>query len=207
MCYQKSISYFSTNQTICCEYPKEPPQLDGSFVKLMGKKIFTTFSTLPYSYLTNPSLPSANLKNKIVCHHPTDTLKMPPTQNILWPFQRNNFLNSNNRHFFFIFNVFLTNELKYTYLLTWKIMSKVPANNFFKDGLSIYQAFPSFFKATIRNRYNQAPHLTQDTNGKVTTSQFVITNESQEVSPYRKMSEYSGKFGITSASIFCHSFH
>ena len=34
------------------------------------------------------------------------------------------------------------------------------------------------------NRYNQAPHLTQDTNGKVTTSQFDITNESQEVSPF-----------------------
>ena len=26
-------------------------------------------------------------------------------------------------------------------------------------------------RAKIRNRYNQAPHLTQDTNGKVTTSQ------------------------------------
>ena len=36
----------------------------------------------------------------------------------------------------------------------------------------------------IRNRYNQAPHLTQDTNGKVTTSQLDITNESQEVSPF-----------------------
>ena len=32
--------------------------------------------------------------------------------------------------------------------------------------------------------YNQAPHLTQDTNGKVTTSQLDITNESQEVSPF-----------------------
>ena len=36
----------------------------------------------------------------------------------------------------------------------------------------------------IRNRYNQAPHLTQDTNGKVTTSQLDFTNESQEVSPF-----------------------
>ena len=35
-----------------------------------------------------------------------------------------------------------------------------------------------------RNRYNQAPHLTQNTNGKVTTSQLDITNESQEVSPF-----------------------
>ena len=36
----------------------------------------------------------------------------------------------------------------------------------------------------IRNRYNQVPHLTQDTNGKVTNSQLDITNESQEVSPF-----------------------
>ena len=39
-------------------------------------------------------------------------------------------------------------------------------------------------KAKIRNRYNQAPHLIQDTNGKVTTSQLDITNKSQEVSPF-----------------------
>ena len=39
-------------------------------------------------------------------------------------------------------------------------------------------------RAMVRNRYNQAPHLTQDTNGKVTTSQLDITNESQEVSPF-----------------------
>ena len=38
--------------------------------------------------------------------------------------------------------------------------------------------------AKIRNRYNQVPHLTQDTNGKVTNSQVDITNESQEVSPF-----------------------
>ena len=36
----------------------------------------------------------------------------------------------------------------------------------------------------IRNRYNQAPHLTQDTNGKVMLSQLDITYESQEVSPF-----------------------
>ena len=35
-----------------------------------------------------------------------------------------------------------------------------------------------------RNRYNQAPHLTQDTNRKGSTSQLDITNESQEVSPF-----------------------
>ena len=39
-------------------------------------------------------------------------------------------------------------------------------------------------RAKIINRYNQAPHLTQDTNGKRTTSPIDITNESQEISPF-----------------------
>ena len=39
-------------------------------------------------------------------------------------------------------------------------------------------------RAKIRNRYNQAPQLIQDTNGKVTTSQLDIKNESQEVSSF-----------------------
>ena len=39
-------------------------------------------------------------------------------------------------------------------------------------------------RAQIRYRYNIAPHLTQDTNGKVTTSQLDITNESQEAIPF-----------------------
>ena len=38
--------------------------------------------------------------------------------------------------------------------------------------------------AKIRNRYNRVPHLTQDTNGKVTNSHLDTTNESQEVSPF-----------------------
>ena len=38
--------------------------------------------------------------------------------------------------------------------------------------------------AKIRNRYNQVPHLSQDTNGKVTSSQLDTTKESQEVSPF-----------------------
>ena len=38
--------------------------------------------------------------------------------------------------------------------------------------------------AKIRNRYNQEPRLTQDTNGKVTDSQLYTTNEIQEVSPF-----------------------
>ena len=39
-------------------------------------------------------------------------------------------------------------------------------------------------RAKIRNRYNQAPHLTQPTNWKVTNSQLDITNEGQEVIPF-----------------------
>ena len=38
--------------------------------------------------------------------------------------------------------------------------------------------------AKIRNRYNQAPHPTQDTNGKVRNSHLDITIESQEVSHF-----------------------
>ena len=38
--------------------------------------------------------------------------------------------------------------------------------------------------AKTRNRYNQAPQLTQDTNGKVTTPQLDITNESQEAGSF-----------------------
>ena len=38
--------------------------------------------------------------------------------------------------------------------------------------------------AKIRNRYNQVPHLTKDTNRKVTNSQLCTTNESQVVSPF-----------------------
>ena len=38
--------------------------------------------------------------------------------------------------------------------------------------------------AKTRNRYNQVPHLIQDTNGKMTNSQLDTINESQEVSPF-----------------------
>ena len=38
--------------------------------------------------------------------------------------------------------------------------------------------------AKIRNRYNQVPHLNQDTNGKVTNSQLDNPNESKEVRPF-----------------------
>ena len=36
----------------------------------------------------------------------------------------------------------------------------------------------------IRNRYDQVPHLTKDTDGNVTNSQIDTINESQEVSPF-----------------------
>ena len=38
--------------------------------------------------------------------------------------------------------------------------------------------------AKIRNQYNQVPHLTQDTNGKVTNSQLDATYESQDLSRF-----------------------
>ena len=38
--------------------------------------------------------------------------------------------------------------------------------------------------AKIRSRYNQVPHLTQDTNVKVTNSPLDNTDKSQEVSPF-----------------------
>ena len=38
--------------------------------------------------------------------------------------------------------------------------------------------------AKIRNRYTQVPHLTQDTNGKVTNSQQTPQSERQEVSRF-----------------------
>ena len=50
--------------------------------------------------------------------------------------------------------------------------------------LTLYQSMKVRKGAKIRNRYNQVPHLTQDTNGKVTNEQLDTTNESQEVSPF-----------------------
>ena len=54
-----------------------------------------------------------------------------------------------------------------------------------RPGLYQYSSFCKVSKgAKIRNRYNQVPHLTQDTTVKVTNSQLYTTNESQEVSPF-----------------------
>ena len=38
--------------------------------------------------------------------------------------------------------------------------------------------------AKIRNRYNQVPHLTKNTYGKVTNPQLDTTNEGREASPF-----------------------
>ena len=54
--------------------------------------------------------------------------------------------------------------------------------------MSVWRSGPEVIKVSkgtkIRNRYNQVPHLTQDTIGKVTNSQLDTTNESQEVSSF-----------------------
>ena len=49
----------------------------------------------------------------------------------------------------------------------------------------VFKVFDQVSKgAKIRNRFNQVPHLTQDTKRKVTDSQLDTTNENQEVSPF-----------------------
>ena len=53
-----------------------------------------------------------------------------------------------------------------------------------KDQISLNFNYKVSKGAKIRNGYNQAPDLTQDTNGKVKYSQLDTTNESQEVSPF-----------------------
>ena len=55
----------------------------------------------------------------------------------------------------------------------------------FSSRMSLLSVDVSTKEGKIRNRYNQASHLTQDTNGKVTTSKIDITNERQEASPFR----------------------
>ena len=55
-------------------------------------------------------------------------------------------------------------------------------NNFIKKWEIQY--FKVSKGAKIRKRYNKVPHLTQDTNGKVTNSQLDTANESQRVSSF-----------------------
>ena len=56
--------------------------------------------------------------------------------------------------------------------------------NFVDDPYNEFVVVKVRNRAKIRNRYNQAPHLTQVTKGKVTTSQLDILNESQESNPF-----------------------
>ena len=60
-------------------------------------------------------------------------------------------------------------------------LTKKDVNSIFALTLTKGQPQKSKKGAKIRNRYNQAPDLTQDTNGKVKTPQLDITNEGQEV--------------------------
>ena len=59
---------------------------------------------------------------------------------------------------------------------------KTPAVNMKQNNSRLLEKVSKGVK--IRNQYSQVPHLTQDTNGKVTNSQLDTTNESQEVSPF-----------------------
>ena len=63
-------------------------------------------------------------------------------------------------------------------------MAGVPENGF-KAAEKLLDLMKVSKGAKIRNRYNQVPHLAQDTNLKVTNSQLDTTNESQEVSPFQ----------------------
>ena len=87
----------------------------------------------------------------------------------------------------------------HTHLLFSKIYLDIPSQNKsdkrFFDVVTSYFVFDKYVfshnfqikvseGAKIRNRYNQVPHLTQDTNGKVTNSDLDTKNESQEVSPF-----------------------
>ena len=62
--------------------------------------------------------------------------------------------------------------------------------------------------AKIRNRYNQVPHLTNDTNGKVTNSQLNTTDESQEVSSFPAVDKCRAPFAKKAGkwTAFCLSF-
>ena len=56
--------------------------------------------------------------------------------------------------------------------------------NEFDSHVNSVTSFLTSKGAKIRSRYNQVPHLTQGTNGKITNSQLDTKNKSQEVSPF-----------------------
>ena len=69
---------------------------------------------------------------------------------------------------------------------------KIPKISQFYFIIFVLKQHPAFIRillkvskgAKIKNRYNQVPHLTQDTNWKVTNSPLDITNESHEVNHF-----------------------
>ena len=71
-----------------------------------------------------------------------------------------------------------TKQTKYKYNVSFISLSIFPRIQMFRNWVVRNKVSKG---AKIRNRYNQVPHLTQDTNGKVTNSQLDTTNESQEV--------------------------
>ena len=72
------------------------------------------------------------------------------------------------------------------YILIWSMLKNIHLNvSAISDfNISLLLFTKASKGAKIRNRYNQEPHLTQDTNGKVTNSQLNTTHESQEDSPF-----------------------
>ena len=51
------------------------------------------------------------------------------------------------------------------------IKAKAASRKVYQYKIADFERFKVSKGAKIRNRYNQVPHLTQDTNGKVTNSQ------------------------------------
>ena len=62
-----------------------------------------------------------------------------------------------------------------------KLSRKLKTGNILSWNFECYKVSKG---AKIRNRYNQVPYLTDDTNWKETNPQLDTTNESQEVSPF-----------------------
>ena len=86
------------------------------------------------------------------------------------------YLPSTDKWLLYIYSIILANTLRERYSLTKQTV---------KHRYCAHVSMKVSKDAKIRNRYNQKPHLAQDTNGKVTNSQLDTTNESQEVSPFQ----------------------
>ena len=89
-----------------------------------------------------------------------------------------------------IFSVIL-GQVEPALRINWLCLLVSSADNLckqFRSRSGLFNYYGYIYKvckgAKIRSRYNQVPHLTQDTNGKVTNSQLDTTIESQEVSPF-----------------------